>query len=151
MKINTKDISYVSIQILLFIAYVFDVKILPLKTFKWISMLGIVLCVLGVAISVISVLQLNKNLSPFPAPKPNSKLIINGVYRYVRHPIYSGIILMTFGYGLYSSSIYKIAIAVLLCALFSLKSSYEEQQLMSKFPEYRDYKAITGRFFPKLG
>ncbi len=151
MKINTKDISYVSIQILLFIAYVFDVKILPFKTFKWISMLGIVLCVLGVAISVISVLQLNKNLSPFPVPKPNSKLIINGVYRYVRHPIYSGIILMTFGYGLYSSSTYKIGISVLLCALFSLKSSYEEQQLMYKFPEYQDYKAITGRFFPKLG
>lgn len=99
---------------------------------------------------MVALFNLDKSLTPFPTPKSNSELITSGLYKYVRHPIYTGILLTVFGYGFYSESVSRLTISVLLLILFYFKTNYEEQKLSQKYPEYGAYKARTGRFIPGL-
>jgi len=149
MKINSKDIVLVSIQLVLFIVYTFPVA-WSLAFFSWFKTVGLVVAIIGFIVFALALLQLNKNLSPFPTPKDNSVLIQNGLYAWVRHPIYSGIIILFLGYGIYQDSLFKLVITFFLWVLFYFKSQYEELQLLRKFPEYAAYKKNTGRFIPNF-
>lgn len=129
MELEHKDYIYVILQLLLFVAYILNVEMIAVFNNNNITFIGVPIVVIGVLTALIALLQLNTNLSPFPTPKPNTTLIKNGVFKYIRHPIYSGIILITFGYGVYQNSLYKIIISILLFVLFYFKSSYEEKRL----------------------
>jgi protein-S-isoprenylcysteine O-methyltransferase Ste14 len=150
MKLKTKDTVFVVLQFLLFAMYCFKVELINFQVKSLISNTGILLIVLGVLLGIISLLQLNKNLSPFPTPKTNSTLITHGIYKHIRHPIYSSITFFILGYGLYSSSLYKILISLLLLILFYFKSAYEEKLLSKKYSNYKTYKQTAGRFLPKF-
>jgi len=113
-----------------------------------IQKIGVLMAVCGGIIITLALLQLNKNLSPFPTPKESASLLQNGLFKYMRHPIYTGIILLFTGYSVSQNSVYKLLISVFLVLLFYLKSNYEEQRLEQKFPDYKQYKKKTGRFFP---
>ncbi|RKN04302.1 isoprenylcysteine carboxylmethyltransferase family protein, partial [Aquimarina sp. AD1] len=65
-------------------------------------------------------------------------------------PIYTGILCVVFGYGLYIGSIFKLIIATTIYMLFYFKTKYEEEKLQEFFEEYKVYKATTGRFFPRI-
>ena len=91
--------------------------------------------------------QLNKNLTPFPTPKENGFLINTGLYKYVRHPIYSGIFLAAIGIAFYTSSYWQLVISFILLILFYYKSKYEESLLIETYKEYEEYKKVTRRFF----
>jgi protein-S-isoprenylcysteine O-methyltransferase Ste14 len=150
MRTKFKDIIYVGIQFLLFAIYLFEVKGLRFDLPGIFDFITLTFVLTGIAIIVISILQLSKNLSPFPSPKENSELITTGLYKQIRHPIYSGILLLAFSFALYQNSGFKILISFFLLILFYFKTSYEEQQLSLKFPEYNNYKRTAGRFFPKI-
>ena len=149
MKINSKDIVLVCIQLDLFIVYTFPVA-WSLEFFSWFKTIGLVLAIFGFIVVALALLQLNKNLSPFPTPKDSAILIQNGLYTWVRHPIYSGIIILFVGYGIYQDSFFKLVITMFVWVLFYFKTQYEELQLQRKFTEYRVYKSKVGRFFPNL-
>jgi protein-S-isoprenylcysteine O-methyltransferase Ste14 len=121
-----------------------------LEFFSWIKTIGLVLAIFGFIVVALALLQLNKNLSPFPTPKDSAILIQNGLYTWVRHPIYSGIIILFVGYGIYQDSFFKLVITMFVWVLFYFKTQYEELQLQRKFTEYRVYKSKVGRFFPNL-
>lgn len=150
MKLKAKDFLFVGVQFVLFIAYIFTPNIINISTYKVVSYVGLFIAIIGFFITLIALLQLNTNLSPFPTPKSNSSLITNGIYKFIRHPIYTGIILITFGYGLHTDSLYRMIISMLLYILFYFKSSYEEERLKITFSDYDSYKTKSGRFFPKL-
>jgi len=150
MKLHYIDYILVSLQAALLILFVLDVSMLELASPIYLKGIALVIAILGFVLLIIALLQLNRNLSPFPTPKKNSQLIQNGIYKYIRHPIYTGILLGCFGYSLYVDSSYKILISVLLLLLFTIKSRYEEKELKQKFKTYSAYMKITGRFFPKL-
>lgn len=150
MRIKFKDIIYVGIQFLLFAMYLFEVKELRFDLPEFIGFILLPFMLTGIAIIAISILQLNKNISPFPSPKENSELITIGLFSKIRHPIYSGILLLAFSFALYQNSGFKILISFFLLILFYFKTSYEEKQLSLKFPEYKNYKKTAGRFFPKI-
>ena len=117
--------------------------------FGWISSLGGgVLFVAGVLLASAGALHLGNNLTPLPLPKENSTLIITGAYRFVRHPIYSGMIFMAFGWALWLNSWLTICYALLLFALFDMKSGFEERLLELKFPEYAAYRNRTRKLLP---
>lgn len=149
MKINSKDFYLVGIQLVLFVLYIVPVE-WSLEFFSWFKTVGWIVAIVGLLVAVLALLQLNSNLSPFPTPKDNAVLIQNGLYAWVRHPIYTGILLLFFGYGIYQASLYKLLITFLLWLLFYFKTQYEEVQLQRKFPEYTNYKRKTGRFLPKF-
>ncbi len=144
----TKDILFVSIQLLLFLCYFLSplqISFQPHQLFKY---LALVIFIIGFLIILTAILQLSKNLTPFPTPKANGTLIQTGLYKFVRHPIYSGIFLSAVGYGIFDGSVWKISIGCGLLILFYFKSKYEENQLVRKFPYYVVYRMKTGRFFP---
>lgn len=150
MKLQTADITFVLIQFILFFLFIFDVSQLQFKIPHIVTLVGMSIAILGSIIIGIALLQLNKNLSPFPSPKSGSQLIQNGLYKYIRHPIYTGILFLFSGYSLYTSSGYKVLITLLLYILFVFKSRYEEQRLTHTFKNYPRYKKRTGRFLPKI-
>lgn len=143
-----KDIILVAVQFLLVLAYFLDIQwfsISVMEHFVWFY-LGIV----GVVIAVIALLQLNFQLSPFPTPKPNSKLITKGVFKWSRHPIYTGILIFMFSFSFWLGDAYKLCISLAILVLFYYKTNYEESLLESMFDDYKAYKTKTGRFFPKF-
>lgn len=150
MAAGKKDIMFVGLQFLLFVAYLFEVPQWRLSFPSNVDLVHLVLAVAGVVIIVIAMLQLNKNLSPFPTPKKDSALVTNGLFRYSRHPIYTGIIITFLFLSFYLNSGYKLIISCLLIILFYFKSRYEEEGLEKRFPSYKSYKASTGRFWPRF-
>lgn len=150
MHLTTKDYGYVILQFLLFLVYLFDIPWVDLHLPALVQTIGSVSAVVGVLVMILALVQLNRHLSPFPTPKSNAQLIRTGLYKYVRHPIYSGILLTVFGYALHEESLHKLLVGFALLILFSLKSSYEEKRLMQVYPDYEDYRKSTGRFFVML-
>ncbi|MUP46578.1 isoprenylcysteine carboxylmethyltransferase family protein [Gramella sp. BOM4] len=150
MRLKKKDYFFVGIQLLLFVLYYFDFRILKLAFPQFLKDSFLVFAILGAVISLVAILQLKRNLSPFPTPKSGGSLIRSGLYKYVRHPIYSGILIAFGSYSIYSASGFRFLVSLALYVLFSLKIAYEEQLLLRKFDKYREYMANTGKFIPKL-
>lgn len=149
MKKTSKDYIFVVIQFLLFGAYTFDF-FSPLAIPKYIATLGIIIAIIGLTIAVLTVFELKTNLSVFPTPTEKAILFTHGLFRFSRHPIYTGILMFAFGYALYNYSTFKLLISVFLLFWFYLKSIYEEEQLAQKFKEYKAYQERVGRFLPKI-
>ncbi len=146
----TKDFLFVSGQLLLFIIYVVPLFSIPFPFHINIVIryASLILAILGILFMGLAILQLNKNLTPFPTPKEDGTLIQNGVYKFIRHPIYTGIILLAIGFGLFHESLWEVCIGIVLWVLFYFKSTYEEKLLSKHFPDYAAYSKTTGRFFP---
>ncbi len=150
MNLGSKDYKLVALQMLLFLLYIFDLKFLSLAFSSFIKTVAYIVAILGVVVLILAMLQLNKNLSPFPSPKTNSELVKSGLYKYVRHPIYTGILISSFSFAMATESGFRILISILLYILFIVKSEYEERLLTKRYMEYELYKKTTGRFFPKI-
>lgn len=148
--LGLKDFLFVGIQLVLFVLYVLEFKLLTINLHDIICSIGLVVSIVGVFVVIIALLQLKTNLSPFPSPKSNATLIKTGLYKFIRHPIYTGIILATFGFAIYMESSYKIIISLGLYLLFYFKSKYEEDRLSNTFPDYKSYKKGAARFFPRF-
>lgn len=71
-----------------------------------------------------------------------------GIYAYVRHPIYLGIIVSMTSFSIYAVSPIKFMITGIMIVLLYFKSNFEEKQLVAQFSDYAEYKKSTGRFFP---
>ncbi|MCZ4318655.1 methyltransferase [Aequorivita viscosa] len=150
MRIPFKDILFVLLQFAFFVAFVFEVGAMRIYFPEIVFWIGVGMLGLGALVTTIVVLQLNIHLSPFPSPLPGSKLIVKGVYKFVRHPIYTGIIMAFIGFAIIADSGYKLLVAILLALLFYFKSVYEENRLMEVFTNYSEYKKRSGRFLPKI-
>lgn len=104
----------------------------------------------GVFLAAAGSIRLGRNLTPLPVPKKHATLVVTGVYRLVRHPIYSGIVLMAFGWGMWLDSWLTVAYALLLFLFFDIKSRHEERLLAEKFPEYAVYRKNVKKLIPYL-
>ncbi|GLU53351.1 methyltransferase family protein [Dyadobacter frigoris] len=145
-----KDMVFVGVQLVLFGLYAFMPSILIFSVNRFGEIAGGLLALTGLVIILTAVYQIRRSLTPFPSPVKNGQLITSGLYRYIRHPIYSGIILASAGYGLHTADTIKLIIALVLWLLFYLKSKYEERMLMAFYDDYSRYSSRTYRFFPFL-
>jgi len=66
----------------------------------------------------------------------------------VRHPLYSGILFMAFGWSLYANSFVGLAFDVLLLVFFDRKAAREEAWLAEKFPDYAAYRRRVKKLVP---
>ncbi len=85
-----------------------------------------------------------------PDPDPNARLVTSGIYGYVRHPLYLGVIVGALGLALFRRSLWSVAVAASLGVFYYLKSRYEETLLQQAYPDYATYRLRTGRFLPPL-
>ncbi len=120
----------------------------PTIDVQWLHPLGYGLMVVGGVVLVVAGLHLGEALTPSPHPRDGARLRTNGLYRFVRHPIYSGVLLIGWGLGLRAMLWVGLALAVALTAWMTAKARYEEQLLTARYPDYPAYAATTPRFVP---
>ena len=88
------------------------------------------------------------NFNIRPVPHATGRLVENGPYRWIRHPMYSALLLAGFAAARVSvGSSAWVALAALALVLM-LKSAVEERALLDRHPGYRDYRRRTRRFVP---
>lgn len=143
-----KDLILVSVQLVLFLLFALAGS--GYAGNFWLSLTAFVLTLSGIVICSAALLQLGKNLTPVPTPRKSGHLVDRGVYKYIRHPIYSGLILTVAGIALYNLSYPRLLVTAIIYFFFVYKSRYEESLLIEKYPEYTVYMKKTGRLFPKL-
>jgi protein-S-isoprenylcysteine O-methyltransferase Ste14 len=103
---------------------------------------------MGLALIFTGLFDLGGNLTPLPYPKDNGQLIQSGAYSLVRHPLYSGIIFVAFGWVVFQFSLSHLIATAVLFAFFNTKASREEAWLTQKYPEYSDYQQRVKRLIP---
>ena len=77
-------------------------------------------------------------------------LVTRGLFRYVRHPLYSGHFVMFFASLLLRLHFFTVVLYLLFIVGQVIRARREEYKLQQAFPDYTEYKARTGMFFPKL-
>lgn len=88
-----------------------------------------------------------------PAPiAPPQRLVVSGLYRYVRNPMYWAVLSLIFGQGLLFGSAPLLGYGLVVClGFFTFVLLYEEPTLREKFgKEYDDYCARVPRWIPRL-
>ncbi|NNM83694.1 isoprenylcysteine carboxylmethyltransferase family protein [Candidatus Parcubacteria bacterium] len=109
---------------------------------------GLLLCLIGVAIAAWARLHLGRNWSATPSMKEGHELVTSGPYRFVRHPIYTGIITAAFG-SIFIGGMVWLAIFVVMAANFLYRIPVEEGYMMHLFPsQYPEYKKRTKALVP---
>lgn len=111
---------------------------------------GILLIAVGGVTMVVAFLNLGSALTPTPVPVVGAGLRTTGLYARIRHPIYTGLLLLAGGLVLRSPGLWPALWFVLLAAILTAKAIWEEHMLAEAYPDYREYRRHTGRFLPRL-
>ena len=114
----------------------------------WLSTSARVVAVAGAVLVVAGLIYLGRSATPLPTPVAHGALRTDGLYRWVRHPIYSGVIALAVGSAVPSGSVPVAAAAVALIVWLQIKARWEERRLTARYPEYAAYAASTPRFIP---
>jgi protein-S-isoprenylcysteine O-methyltransferase Ste14 len=116
----------------------------------WLSIMGIILIGLGLIIRWIAILTLKKYFTVDIAVQPDQRIIQTGLYKYIRHPSYTGSLLSFLGLGLsFSNWFATLAIFIPVFLAFYYRILVEEKALVNALgPEYEKYKQKTKRLIP---
>lgn len=103
--------------------------------------IGILMMLVGLAVVYKSAADLQDNLSPWPVPSDKGTLVKTGLYRFVRHPMYLGLLLGMSGLSIFTHSFERLLLTGFLFCVLDAKSTYEEMALTTAFEgEFEDYK-----------
>jgi protein-S-isoprenylcysteine O-methyltransferase Ste14 len=113
--------------------------------------IGLVFYTLGLVAAVTARIQLGRNWSDIEKARlqQDHALVARGLYRYVRHPIYGGDLLMLFGLELALNSWCVLGVIALIVYVRK-QAIREERQLLQALPGYDQYCRRTTRFLPFL-
>lgn len=116
-----------------------------------VQLFGIALTVIGLVVAIVARKALADNWSSNIDLKKDHELITNGIYRFVRHPIYTGSVLMGIGSVIAEQSITVTVVYLGMLAFLIFKLKKEEELLMKHFPkEYPKYKKKTKALIPYI-
>ena len=114
-------------------------------------MLGLVLIALGTALALASIFLMGRAWRIGIDPENRSELAEDGPYRWIRHPIYSDMLLVALGNALVVPHPAVAAITLVTGLGVAFQAYREERHLLRTFGErYARYTARTGRFAPRL-
>ncbi len=142
--------SFVAAQFILIALIVISPSATDWATPSWLVAFSWVLFGLGCAVMAVAALRLGWSLTPTPVPRSSGQLQTGGLYRYSRHPIYSGLLAVVLAITIRSGSLVTAALAMITIAFFNAKARWEEQRLADNYPDYSAYAAGTPRFVPSL-
>ncbi|CAN8070240.1 unnamed protein product [Agarophyton chilense] len=113
---------------------------------------GPALFAVGAAISAKAVFDLGpKQLSIWPSPVPAGELKTDGLYEYVRHPMYAGVLLASAGFAVITLSPSRLALTIAFGIFLLKKIDVEEQFLKDAYPGYQQYmEEVVFKLIPTL-
>jgi protein-S-isoprenylcysteine O-methyltransferase Ste14 len=122
-------------------------KVLWLPTITT-DILADVATLLGLLVVIQSRRALGKSWSSEVVIQEKHELVESGPYAYIRHPMYSGLLLMLLGVALYHGR--SLWVIIFVSCLFGLyfKSQMEENLLAKAFPAYSEYRRRTKALIP---
>jgi protein-S-isoprenylcysteine O-methyltransferase Ste14 len=119
----------------------------PLPALGWTAA---VMTAAGIGVAIWARVFIGSNWSPRPAVKEHHELVTTGPYAYVRHPIYTGMLLATLGTAL-TGTVFGIGAFAFASFVFLTRIGREEKIMLELFPnEYPAYQTRTKRLVPFL-
>lgn len=116
-----------------------------------VDIISSVIFLLSIIVGILAILHMKlDNLNITPELKAHHQLITSGIYNYIRHPMYSSLLLFSLAVILHNYNYFTFGASIVLVIDLYLKSQKEEMYLSQKFDEYASYKTHTGRFIPRL-
>jgi protein-S-isoprenylcysteine O-methyltransferase Ste14 len=112
--------------------------------------LGVLAIAAGIGAIVAAFVSLGASLTPYPRPRGDATLVTQGVYRFMRHPIYSGLIVGALGWALVWLSLWGLFGAGFVAVFFDRKAAREERWLIERYPDYAAYARRVRRFLPGI-
>jgi protein-S-isoprenylcysteine O-methyltransferase Ste14 len=109
---------------------------------------GSALIFAGAVFGISGACSLGRNLTPYPKPLESSRLVRTGIFRIVRHPLYTSLILLASGWSIVWSSGSALLAAAGLAVLLDAKARLEERWLRARFPDYAAYALRVRRLLP---
>jgi len=125
------------------------VMLLPLSDEVSVYKIGMLFVAIGLSVGVAAIYK--NNLSNFnirPDIKENCSLITNGIYKYIKHPMYNSVLVSMFGVLLLNFSIIEIVLYAILFINMLVKMFYEESLWLCESKEYILYSKKTKRLIP---
>jgi len=108
--------------------------------------------ILSVALGLWAIVTMRR-ISVFnitPDVKQEAHFVARGPYRFIRHPMYTAVIIVSFALVANSPSLIRIAFFFAVVLVHLLKLRYEEGLLVKRFPAYPEYQKRTARLIPFL-
>lgn len=150
-KKGSSRLISMSFGISIVVAYLFALSGIALLP-SWVFYLGSVIMILGIAVRQWSIAVLGRFFSPIIGVQEGQKVVDRGPYRLVRHPSYTGVLLILVGAGLIFQSWAAILVILLIFGLaYGYRMSAEEKALTLELGnEYVEYSKRTKRIIPYI-
>ena len=158
LKEDWTVIPFLGLTLLGFAAAILDFIYLQNFSFQIFALAGLVLLLVGGLIRMKSRLELKKKAgygSLVGTAKlkivKEQKLVKDGLYKHIRHPLYLGEILRNLGFVVIFSSLYGILIVLLASIFLLFRIVIEEKMLIVVFgEEYKEYRRKTKKIIPYI-
>jgi protein-S-isoprenylcysteine O-methyltransferase Ste14 len=105
---------------------------------------------LGVVVMGAAFVSLRKVIQIQPEPKATGQLVTTGVYRWLRHPIYTAILGIVLGLWLRRPTLLLAIVAAVVIVFLVMKSCYEERLLAMRYPQYSEYRKRSWGLIPGM-
>jgi protein-S-isoprenylcysteine O-methyltransferase Ste14 len=145
---------YPVIQTLLFAAFFAAYARGPgpaLFSAEWPRALGAALCAGALVLFLAALAAIGRAFRIAPEPRPGAGLVTRGIYRGLRHPMYTSVAMLAAGLFLTRPTAAVGALAAATIAFFLAKARHEETLLVALYPEYAAYRERTWGVIPGLG
>ncbi len=103
---------------------------------------------IAIALGIWAIASMHFNVSVLPDVRDRQELIVTGPYTYIRHPMYTAVLLAGQAWMQNNLSFVSAIMWLALLAVLLIKLDYEETQLLAKFKTYKKYKQKTKRLIP---
>jgi protein-S-isoprenylcysteine O-methyltransferase Ste14 len=113
----------------------------------YVNMLGVTMGFIGAAMSIWAISFLKRSFGLRAAVR---KLVTNGPYARIRHPLYVGEIIHLFGIAILSLTPFGLYLFILAVTLQVVRARIEEQKFLRTLPEYEQYMRQTGFLWPRI-
>jgi protein-S-isoprenylcysteine O-methyltransferase Ste14 len=112
------------------------------------SSIGLLFCVSGMALAILARIYIGRNWGMPMSQREDPELVTTGPYAFVRHPIYTGMLLAVLGTVLVSGIPWLIPF-VIICAYFMYSAKTEEKHMLQQFPKaYPEYRKRVKALIP---
>jgi len=104
---------------------------------------GTFLCAIGLVIMLSAFASIRGVIQIAPEPRLGGKLVTSSIYKRLRHPIYTGILILVVALFFRKPTVPVIVMTGVVMVFLVVKARFEEKLLLMRYPEYAEYQSRT--------